>query len=270
MTVIVDNKADNGLSGEWGLSILIEKDDVRVLLDTGGSDLFAANMEKLGLNIADVDYAVLSHAHYDHSLGMRKFFESNSKAGFYLRESAAENCYARKLIFKKYIGIPKHITEEFADRIKYVSGDYRLCDGMYLIPHKTPGLEEIGLREKMLVRKGRKWQSDDFSHEQSLVVETPKGLVIFNSCSHGGAVNIINEVKNTFPDKHIYGLVGGLHLFNKTTEEITAVAEGIRDTGIEYVLTGHCTGNRAYCILKEVLGNRLDMLKVGLVRQFGN
>ena len=165
ITVIVDNKADNGLSGEWGLSILIEKDDVKVLLDTGGSDLFATNMAKLGYDIADVDYAVLSHAHYDHSLGMRKFFESNSKAKFYLRESAAENCYAGLYIFKKYIGIPKHITKDHKDRIEYVSGDYRLCDGVYLIPHKTPGLEKAGMREKMLVKRNRKWQSDDFSHE---------------------------------------------------------------------------------------------------------
>ncbi len=62
--------------------------------------------------------------------------------------------------------------------------------------------------------------SGDYSHEQSLVVDTEKGPVIFNSCSHGGAANIINEVTQTFPNKKIYGLVGGFHLFNKTEDKL--------------------------------------------------
>jgi 7,8-dihydropterin-6-yl-methyl-4-(beta-D-ribofuranosyl)aminobenzene 5'-phosphate synthase len=66
----------------------------------------------------------------------------------------------------------------------------------------------------MFVRTDSGFKPDDFSHEQSLVLETDMGLIIFNSCSHGGAVNIINEIKSTFPGKHIYGLIGGFHLFN--------------------------------------------------------
>ena len=268
MTVIVDNSSGTGFNGEWGLSILVEYGDKKILLDTGASGLFAENMAKFGFNIAEVDYGVLSHAHYDHSRGMGKFFASNSKAKFYLRESADENCYSKKFIFKKYIGLPRNIIRDYGNRIGFVSGDYRLCDGVFLIPHKTPHLEEIGKRELMYVRKGRRWQPDDFSHEQSLVIETNKGLVIFNSCSHAGAVNIINEIRSTFPDKHIYGLVGGFHLFRKTASEIRAIAADIADTGIEYVCTGHCTGGRAYAILKEELGDRLERLSVGLVRDF--
>ncbi|MCR4807096.1 MAG: hypothetical protein K5857_05420 [Lachnospiraceae bacterium] len=94
------------------------------------------------------------------------------------------------------------------------------------------------------------------------------GLIIFNSCSHGGAVNIINEIKSTFPGKNIYGLIGGFHLFNKSEDEIRKVARGIADTGIEYVCTGHCTRERAYRILKEELGNRIEQFKVGLVKEF--
>ena len=90
------------------------------------------------------------------------------------------------------------------------------------------------------------WLPDNFSHEQSLVIETEKGLVIVNSCSHGGAVNIIREIKETFPQKHIYGLVGGFHLFNKSDDEIRKVAQEIKNIGIDYVCTGHCTRERAF------------------------
>lgn len=268
ITVIVDNTSDNGVKGEWGLSILIEYEDKKILLDVGASGLFADNMKKLGLNIEDVDYAVLSHAHYDHSVGMPKFFELNDKAKFYIRNSAAENCYAKKFFFRKYIGIPKHVLRDHSDRIEFVAGDHELCEGVYLVPHKTAGLDKIGKREMMFVRTDSGFKPDDFSHEQSLVLETDRGLVIFNSCSHGGAVNIINEIKSTFPGKHIYGLIGGFHLFNKSEDEIREVARGIADTGIEYVCTGHCTKERAYRILKKELGGRIEQFKVGLVREF--
>ena len=144
----------------------------------------------------------------------------------------------------------------------------KLCEGVYLIPHKTEGLSEIGKREKMYQHRDRKWSPDDFSHEQSLVFETQKGLVIFNSCSHGGAVNIINEVAATFPDKKVYALIGGFHLFNKPVSEVQALGKKIRDTGIAYVCTGHCTGGKAYAALQEELGDKLHRLQVGLVMEF--
>ena len=75
MTVIVDNVAHGELAGEWGLSILVEYGGKNILVDAGASPLFAANMEKLGLDMAAVDYAVLSHAHYDHANGMIRFFQ---------------------------------------------------------------------------------------------------------------------------------------------------------------------------------------------------
>lgn len=268
LTVIVDNIPSENLEGEWGLSILVEYKDKKILADVGSSDLFAENIKKLGYDLKDVDYATLSHAHYDHANGMPRFFDENTKAKFYLRETTAENCYKRKRIFFKYIGIPKHVLTEYKDRIEMVSGDCELCEGVYLIPHKTSGLDAIGKKERMYQRTKKGWIPDNFSHEQSLVLDTDKGLVIINCCSHGGAVNIINEIKETFPDKHVYGLIGGFHLFNKSEEEVKEVAYAIEKTGIEFVCTGHCTMDRAYGIMKDILGEKLTQLHAGLVMNF--
>lgn len=266
--VIVDNISNMGMSGEWGLALLVEYGDQKILVDAGASDLFLKNMAGLGIDVKDVDYAVLSHAHYDHANGMPAFFENNTKAKLYLRSAAAEDCYTKKFFFKRYIGIPKKMLRNYSDRIEMVSGDYRLMDGAYLIPHKTKGLSEVGKREMMYRRTENGWLPDDFAHEQSLVLETDKGLVIINSCSHGGAANIINEVQATFPEKHVYGIIGGFHLFNKSDAEIKALAKKISDTNIEFVCTGHCTMNRAYGILKEELGDKVEQLKVGYRMDF--
>lgn len=268
LTVIVDNTPNGEIKGEWGLSVLIEYDDKKILCDVGASDLFAENMKKLGFSIADVDYATLSHAHYDHANGMPKFFKENSKAKFYVRETTAGNCYAKKFFFKKYIGIPKNVMSDYQDRIEIVKDDYKLFDGAYLIPHKTEGLENIGKREMMFQKTANGFVPDDFSHEQSLVLDTYKGLVIINCCCHGGVVNIINEVKETFPDKHIYAIIGGFHLFNKSEDEVRSVAKEINNTGIDFVCTGHCTKEKAYSIMKEELKDKLHALKVGLVMKF--
>ncbi|MGN0432756.1 MAG: hypothetical protein ACI4EQ_10425 [Lachnospiraceae bacterium] len=72
----------------------------------------------------------------------------------------------------------------------------------------------------------------------------------------------------TFPDKHVYGLIGGFHLYNKSDDEVRDVAKKIQDTGIDFVCTGHCTKERAYKIMKEELGDKLEQLKVGLNMKF--
>lgn len=267
-TVIVDNISDNSIKGEWGLSIYIEYEEKKILLDSGASSLFVENASKLNIPLQDVNYAVLSHAHYDHANGMRQFFIINDRAKFYVRDACAENCYAKKWIFRKYIGMPKGILKKNNDRIVYVTGDYIVTEGVSLIPHKTKGLSEIGIRENMYLKRKGGWMPDDFSHEQSLVFDTPKGLVIFNSCSHGGAANIINEVATTYPNKKVLALIGGFHIYNKTEEEVRILARKIKETGIEYVYTGHCTGKKSYMILKEELGDVVRQLKVGFVMEF--
>lgn len=266
--VLVDNIGSGDLRGEWGLCIYIEYNEVKLLLDTGSSGLFLENAKKLHIPLEEIDYAVLSHAHYDHGNGIEQFFRHNHKAKFFLRDSCGENCYKSLWLFKKYIGLPKGILSKWEERITLASGDFKIAEGISLIPHKTPGLEAAGKRESMYVKGKGGWMPDDFSHEQSLVFDTPKGMVIFNSCSHGGAGNIIQEVSDTFPHKKVLALIGGFHLFNKSEEEVRSLAAQIRQTGIQTIYTGHCTGGKAYGILSRELGDTVQQLKTGLTIDF--
>lgn len=267
-TVIVDNIKSGGMDGEWGLCVFIEYRGKKILLDTGSSSLFAENAAKLNLPLEEADFAVLSHAHYDHANGMARFFQINRTAKFYLQSGCGENCYHKKGLFRKYIGMPRGVMAKYPDRIVYASGRFRVCDGVSLIPHTSPGLDAAGRRENMYLRKNGRWVPDDFSHEQSLVFETSRGLVVFNSCSHGGAANIIREAEAAFPGGNVLALIGGLHLYNKTEEEVRALAGTLRDAGAAQVYTGHCTGERAYGILKEELGGVVRQFHTGLVMDF--
>ena len=86
--VLIDNITKNDLISEWGLSFYIEYEGHKFLLDTGASGNFAENAKKMGINLEEIEYGVLSHAHYDHADGMPAFFEINENAKFYLRKGA--------------------------------------------------------------------------------------------------------------------------------------------------------------------------------------
>ncbi len=263
--ILIDNITKNEWLAEWGLAVYIEYEGHKLLLDTGTTGKFTENADAMGIDLKDVEAGVLSHAHYDHSDGLEAFFERNGRAKFYLRRGAAENCYScQPGEPEKYIGIKQGYLSRFSDRIVYVDGDYELFPGVTLLPHKTPGLSGIGEKAGMYVRINGRMKPDPFSHEQSLVFDTDKGLVIFNSCSHGGADNIINEVSETYPGKKICALIGGFHLFRSPDDEVRALAERIRRTGIERIYTGHCTGDRAMEILKEELGDKAEQIYTGL------
>lgn len=261
--VLVDNIADEGLQGEWGLCIYIEYNGEKFLLDTGASDNFAFNAKKSHVDIGDVDYGILSHAHYDHANGMPCFFENNKKASFFLRAGSGENCYKKKLFQTRYIGIRKGTLGTYRDRIVYVEGKQEISQGVFLIPHHTKGLAAVGRKNHMYIKK-RAWHADDFSHEQSLVFDTEKGLVIFNSCCHAGVDAIIREAEEIFPGNKVYAVAGGFHLYERTQGEVRALAGRIRETGVGKLYTGHCTGEKAYEILKEELGESVIQLYTGM------
>jgi len=263
-TVLIDNIAEEPLQAEWGLSIYIEYNDKKILLDAGASDLFLSNAKTLEVDLNQVDYAVLSHAHFDHADGMDAFFSCNLNANLYLREDCKENCFSYKDGEYKYIGIRKGILDDFKDRIVYVRGDYQLSKGVWLIPHKTEGLHELGRRNHQYVCVNGTYIHDDYHHEQSLVFETDKGLVVFNSCCHGGVENIIREIEISFPGKKIHALIGGFHLYRCKEEDVFHLADQIKGTDLQVLYTGHCTGKEAYDVLKSELKDKIQPLETGL------
>ena len=278
VTVLVDNRDGEQIRGEWGLSFYIEytyegagtendgKGSRTVLLDAGLSGLFAENAEKLGLDIKAVDYAVLSHAHDDHANGLDTFFELNDHAPLYVAEGCDENCYDRHGIFMKYAGVPRGIMKRHAGRIVKAGKETQIDKGISLLGHSTPGLDKLGRAEKMYLRQGLlKFIPDDFRHEVSLVFELPEGIVVFNSCSHAGADNIINEAMKAYPGRRILAMIGGFHLYNKTDKYVRDFARRVLETGVEAVYTSHCTGERAMQILSEELGDKMHAFCTGTV-----
>lgn len=289
-TILIDNISNRkDLISEWGLAMLIEYDGIKILLDTGASEKFAENAKALNVDLAEVDLAVLSHAHYDHSDGMEAFFQINSKASMYLSPNACENCYHifrksniadlettdEEIVYdedgeyKKYDGIAFGWLEKYKDRIIYADkGVCEIARGVYLVPHTTPGLEQLGEKVGQYIKVGDEYIPDDYSHEQSLVLKTDEGMVVYNSCSHAGVDNIIREVEETFPGEKVSCMIGGFHLFMFNEDEVREQARRMAATGIKHIVTGHCTGSEQYKWLSDELGKysvRAEQMESGMV-----
>lgn len=258
ISVLIDNTALKGFKKEWGLSFYVEHEGRKYLIDMGASPLFLKNAAKMKKSIEEVDMALLSHAHYDHGNGIDAFFDRNDKAKLYIASETGENCYAKKFIFKKYIGIPQGTLAKYKDRIELCKDFTEVYPELvYAVPHyKQSKFSTTGM---LIKNSDGAFMADTFRYEQSIVFVTHEKdgshkLVVFSPCSHLGVPAIIDEVIESFPDMPIKAFIGGFHLFKKNDEEIRKYAEEIKKRKVEQIYTGHCTGERATFILQETLG----------------
>ena len=91
---LTENTSKNeNIFSEHGLSLYIETENHKILFDMGQTDLFYKNAQTMGVDLRAVDVAVLSHGHYDHGGGLKKFLEINSTAPVYLSRFAFGDYY---------------------------------------------------------------------------------------------------------------------------------------------------------------------------------
>lgn len=238
---------------EHGLSFYIETEKHKVLLDTGASKAFAENAKLLGVDLAKVDLAVLSHGHYDHAGGLLTFAEINGHAPIYMRKEATGNFYHGE----RYIGIDPEILN--LDQVCLVDGD--ICLG-------TDDLRLFGnVTGRKLWPQGNLELKDDFSHEQYLVIRENGKAVLFSGCAHNGIVNILEHYKELFGEEPD-AVFSGFHMRKKDGYQDEDL-EMIKATALELkrwktmFYTGHCTGELPFEIMKEIMGDQLVYVHSG-------
>ena len=270
ITILVDNASSNELAHEWGLSIHIATPKSRVLLDFGQTDAFARNARSLGIDLAGVDHAVLSHAHYDHADGMEAFFAANDHALLHLSKRCVQKCWSTSGDTKPphYIGIRQGLLDQYASRLVAHPADHTIAitEQIHLVSHTLGTAKRPGQTEGMYIRTNEGLVPDDFLHELTLVCKLSNNkIAIFSSCSHAGVANILQEVVTAFPRNKIAAYVGGLHLMHASDEEIERVAQAFSSHGVERIWCGHCTGDLATGMLLQMLPQQVGTLHPGLV-----
>ena len=269
ITVLVENTGPSEFKIEHGLSLYIEFNDKKYLLDAGPSDSFFKNAHALSIDLGRVDKAVLSHGHYDHGDGFMVFLNQYKDKVVYGAKNIFDDYYSGSGGSVHYIGLSSKL-KQMKNRFNTISKDTKIDEKIYLIFDDVSNTKEIGVQKKLYKKVDDVLQPDNFNHELSLVFDTPKGLVICNSCSHAGLESVVDNIKKRL-NKPVYAYVGGLHMKSTknhietssfTEEQIQNLCVFIKKN-IQYVLTGHCTGNVSYDLLKKYLKDRIDFLTTG-------
>ncbi len=277
ITALIENthvSACPGLSVEPGLSLWITLRDHHILFDSGVSGAFIQNAAQLNIDVSQADLAVLSHHHYDHAGGLRAFFGVNSSAPVWLGKSASEdlqlNAYG---LLKKPIGMEEQLFKDFPERFRFIDDFCELTPDIFLLP-RIPHNHPLPKGNRFLYRvMNDKQQHDTFEHEIVMLIRQPGGLVVFSRCSHNGILNVLDAVVQRFPGERILALLGGFHLIGipflntlaGSPEQIRALGRAILEYPVDMVYTCHCTGLKAYPILKEVMGAQLEYFAAGSV-----
>jgi 7,8-dihydropterin-6-yl-methyl-4-(beta-D-ribofuranosyl)aminobenzene 5'-phosphate synthase len=233
MTVLYDNYvAAEGTRAEWGFACLIQGTAKTILFDTGGNpETFQHNVNHLSADLNSVEAVVLSHDHWDHVGGISVVFETNTKAPIYIPHGFPYD-FVRKVELAGAKPVP--VNEAVA-----------VCDHVYLTG-----------------------QMGGMIKEQSLMVNTPQGLVIVTGCSHQGIVNIIKKAKELL-NREIYLVFGGFHLMQHSEEQVDAIIKAFKELGVQKCGATHCTGDRAIQQFKDAFGDDYVEIGSGRVLHFG-
>ncbi|MBR6796476.1 MAG: MBL fold metallo-hydrolase [Clostridia bacterium] len=256
ITVLVENTSlSDEIIAEHGLSLYIETGDRKILFDMGQSDAFLKNAEKLDLDLSAVDFAVLSHGHYDHGGGIKAFLSVNKKAPVYLTETAFGDYYNAS---DKYIGLDKEL--EGNERLIFVDGVEELCANCTLYTcnekERVYGTEPYGLS----VLTDGELKPDGFLHEQYLLVEENGKRILISGCSHKGVLNIAEWFRPNV-------LVGGFHFMKLDPEgegkaDLKRYAEILMNYGTQYY-TCHCTGEEQFAYIKKLMSEKVEYIRSG-------
>ncbi len=274
VTVLVDNKKISNrpdLTVERGLSFHITTMGKQILFDAGSSQVFCDNAKLLNVEIKDVDAAVISHRHHDHCNGVTHFLDRNSKAVVYLRECEEAGYLFKAFGFKSNVGINQHLFNKSRDRFEFVNKLTEIYPNIFIVTALSKKYALPKGNKYLFTKKGHCCKSDLFDHELLMIVKEDDGLIVFTGCAHSGVLNMVDTAVDLFPKTRIKAVVGGFHLvglplFNSiggSKKDIESIGQDLLHYPIDKLYTGHCTGMKAYGILKSVLGDRLEYLPTG-------
>lgn len=179
----------SGLQGEPGVAWLIRTDQATILFDVGVNldqrdpSPLLANMQRLGVALADIDTLVISHDHMDHVGGLR-FARASS---FSLSARPAD-------LVGKRVFVPR--------------------------PMKHPGVAPVVSAAPTVIARGVATTGTIAAQlyigrvdEQALAIRVEgKGLVLVVGCGHQGLPRLLARAAQLFgDDEPLYAIIGGLH-----------------------------------------------------------
>jgi 7,8-dihydropterin-6-yl-methyl-4-(beta-D-ribofuranosyl)aminobenzene 5'-phosphate synthase len=284
ITTLSENTAARlGLLAEWGLSVLVEIDGHRVLLDTGLTISAAYNAIALGIDLCQIDKIVLSHGHRDHTGGLLHILRLARKQ---VEVIAHPDIWAAKYALRpgrkeEYIGIPfpREAAESSGASFNLskepvwisenivTSGEipmlteYETIDPILCVKEPCPepfaSCHSEGPKNlaQAKLREGTELKPDPLRDDRAVFIKSDRGLIVILGCAHRGVVNTLRYAQKLTGVEAIYAVIGGTHLIAASLERIDLTVGDLRKLGVQRLGVSHCTGLPAAAIVAREFGD---------------
>lgn len=266
VATLSENTASAGLVPEWGLSMLLEVDGLRVLFDTGASVATVHNAEIMGVDLSGVDRIVLSHGHYDHTGGLRDV----------LKKTGPTEVIAHPDIWQpKYGSLPGEPGHSIGipftrEELEALGASFMLSrEPVKLSAHlmttgEIPMLTDYeAIDANLYVGEGGEKEPDSLADDLSLIIDAEFGLVVILGCAHRGVINILRHAQKLTGKQPVYAVIGGTHLFNASEERLAKTAAALKEMRVQRLGVSHCTGATAQTYLAGEFGDAFFLNNAG-------
>jgi len=270
LTTLSENTAGRvGLLAEWGLSVLVEVDNYKVLLDTGLDISAAYNAVVIGIDLHAVDKIVLSHGHHDHTGGFQRVLSAMRKR---IEVIAHPDIWAAKYsrTFSKreqYAGIPftREALERWGVSFKFTEEPVWITDNIVTTGEIPMQTEYEKIDPDLFIKENGELHPDPLRDDLALIVKTETGLIVVLGCGHRGMINTLHHAQKITGVDQIRVVVGGTHLIHASREQLDLTIAELRRLGVEKIGVSHCTGLPAAAILSQEFGDSFFFNNAGTV-----
>jgi len=254
-----------GAIAEHGWSVYIESDQGNFLFDTGQGKAIINNARYFKKDLSTIQGIMISHHHHDHTGGLLNVLKQTGKVNVYSHPDLFKNSYEVDEGKERNIGIPfrREVLESSGAQFKFNTGWREIVPNL-MLSGEIPRLTEFEKGNKIfLLKTGEGYIQDLIFDDQTLIVNSERGLIIILGCSHSGIINIINHIIDKTGQNHIRAIIGGTHLGPASEETKEKTIKALKKFDIEKIGVSHCTGLETSMRLFREFGDRFFFCNVG-------
>jgi len=259
ITTLSENTASRmNLLAEWGLSILVEADGYKILLDTGQSFSAAYNAITSGIDLSRIDKIVFSHGHIDHTGGLLHILKlvKGSVEVIAHPDIRALKYVRRSERAEEYIGMPfpAEAAEALGASFNLTRKPVWVSDNI-ITSGEIPMITEYETIDSILyVKEKDELKPDPLWDDQALFLKSEKGLIIILGCAHRGIINTIRHAQKVTGVEPVYAVIGGTHLITASPQRLDLTIAELSSLGVQRLGVSHCTGLPVSAVLAQRFG----------------